>query len=137
MARARATLGAALAYFGLVFGAGFVLGVLRTLFVVHRIGARAAELLEMPLMLLVIVLAARWIVRHRVVAQRTSGAWRVGLLALALLLGAEIALAAGLRGLTPAQALFDRDPVAGIAYALALLAFAVMPALVATRLHRR
>ena len=137
MARARATLGAALAYFGLVFGAGFVLGVLRTLFVVPRIGARAAELLEMPLMLLVIVLAARWIVRHRVVAQRTSGAWRVGLLALALLLGAEIALAAGLRGLTPAQALFDRDPVAGIAYALALLAYAVMPALMASRAHRR
>ena len=137
MARARATLGAALAYFGLVFGAGFVLGVLRTLFVVHRIGARAAELLEMPLMLLVIVLAARWIVRHRVVAQRTSGAWRVGLLALALLLGAEIALAAGLRGLPPAQALFDRDPVAGIAYALALLAYAVMPALMASRAHRR
>lgn len=137
MARARATLGAALAYFGLVFGAGFALGVLRTLFVVPRIGARAAELLEMPLMLLVIVLAARWIVRHRVVAQRTSGAWWVGLLALVLLLGAEIALAAGLRGLTPAQALFDRDPVAGIAYALALLAFAVMPALMASRAHRR
>ncbi|MBL8274273.1 MAG: hypothetical protein JNJ74_10695 [Xanthomonadales bacterium] len=137
MTRARATLGAALAYFGLVFGAGFALGVLRTLFVVPRLGARAAELLEMPLMLLVIVLAARWIVRHRVVAQRTGGAWWVGLLALALLLGAEIALAAGLRGLTPAQALFDRDPVAGIAYALALLAYAVMPALMASRAHRR
>ena len=137
MTRARATLGAALAYFGLVFGAGFALGVLRTLFVVPRVGARAAELLEIPLMLLVIVLAARWIVRHRVVAQRTGGAWWVSLLALALLLGAEIALAAGLRGLTPAQALFDRDPVAGIAYALALLAYAVMPALMASRAHRR
>ena len=137
MARARATLGAALAYFGLVFGAGFALGVLRTLFVVPRVGARAAELLEMPLMLVVIVLAARWIVRHRAVAQRTRGAWIVGLLALLLLLGAELALAAGLRGLNPVQALFERDPVAGVAYALALLAFAAMPAWMAKRVRRR
>lgn len=137
MARARATLGAALAYFGLVFGAGFALGVLRTLFVVPRLGARAAELLEMPLMLLVIVLASRWIVRHRAAAQGPRGAWAVGLLALALLLGAEIALAAVLRGLTPAQALFERDPVAGLAYAFALLAFAAMPGLLALRIRRR
>jgi len=34
-------------------------------------------------------------------------------------------------------ALFDRDPVAGIAYALALLTFAVMPALMASRAPQR
>ena len=127
------TLRAALAYFTLVFGAGFLLGVARVLLLVPRLGARTAELLEMPVMLLVIVLAARWTGRRFEAARAVGGAWAVGLLALALLSGAEIALAAGLRGLSPAQALFDRDPVAGAAYALALLAYAAMPAWLASR----
>jgi hypothetical protein len=47
---------AGLAYFALVFGAGFVLGVLRVSFLVPRFGERIAELGEMPLMLAVIVI---------------------------------------------------------------------------------
>jgi hypothetical protein len=42
-------------YFALVFGAGFVLGTIRTLLVVPRVGTRRAELMEMPIMLLVTV----------------------------------------------------------------------------------
>jgi hypothetical protein len=55
---------AGLAYFALVFGAGFVLGVLRVSFLVPRFGERIAELGEMPLMLAVIVIAARFIMRR-------------------------------------------------------------------------
>lgn len=40
-------------YFALVFGAGFVLGTIRTLGVVPRVGARIAELMETPVMLVV------------------------------------------------------------------------------------
>jgi hypothetical protein len=47
--------------FGVGFGAGFVLGTLRALWVVPRLGVRAAELLEAPVMLAVTVLAARWV----------------------------------------------------------------------------
>ena len=38
-------------YFALVFGVGFVLGTIRTLLVVPRVGTRKAELMEMPIML--------------------------------------------------------------------------------------
>jgi len=44
---------AALEYVARVFGAGFVLGIVRELWVRPRVGVRAAELLELPLMLVV------------------------------------------------------------------------------------
>ena len=50
---------AAVVYFALVFGTGFVLGPIRILFLVPRFGVRVAELMEFPVMLVVIVLAAR------------------------------------------------------------------------------
>lgn len=124
---------AALAYFALVFGAGFAFGAVRVPLLAPRVGERAAELVEMPFMLLAIVLAARWIVRRFALAGHGRAAWQVGLLALALLLGAEVALAAALRGQGPAQALLERDPVAGGAYYAALCAYAAMPAWLATR----
>ena len=42
-------------YFGLVFVTGFVLGTIRTLWVVPHLETRTAELLEAPLMLVVII----------------------------------------------------------------------------------
>ena len=55
---------AGISYFALVFGAGFVLGPIRLLWLVPRVGTRTAELLEMPVMLAVIIVAARWLVRR-------------------------------------------------------------------------
>jgi hypothetical protein len=49
-------------YFALVFGAGFVLGTIRTLWIVPRVGTRTDELMETPLMLVVTIVAARWTV---------------------------------------------------------------------------
>ena len=53
---------AAVLYFAFVFGAGFVLGTIRTLWVVPRLGTRKAELIETPIMLVVTIVAARWVV---------------------------------------------------------------------------
>ena len=49
---------AGLLYFKLVFGAGFALGTVRALWVIPRVGARRAELMEMPIMLAVTIAAA-------------------------------------------------------------------------------
>jgi hypothetical protein len=118
-------------YFLIVFGAGIVLGVVRTLWLVPRLGARWAELLEIPVMLLVIYWAARWLSRrfHLHVHSRPVqlGAGLVGLL---LLLGGELGLALELGGQSPGEYIESRDPVSGTAYALSLLLFALMPALV-------
>ena len=57
---------AGILYFALVFGASFVLGTIRTLWVVPR-GTRTAELMEVPIMLAVTIVAARWRVLHLLV----------------------------------------------------------------------
>ncbi len=114
---------AAATYFALVFGTGFVLGTIRVVWLVPRVGVRAAELLEMPLMLVAIVLLAAYINRRFPDAPRL----RTGILALICLLVAEIALGVALGGESVAQVLLDRDPVSGAAYYAALAAFAVMP----------
>jgi hypothetical protein len=58
-----------------------------------------------------------------------------GVLALALLLGAEFTLVATLRGLTLEQYLASRDPVSGSAYVAALCVFMLAPAAGAWRLR--
>ena len=45
-------------YFALVFAAGFVLGTIRTLWAVPWLGVRTAELVELPIMLGVSIIAA-------------------------------------------------------------------------------
>lgn len=62
--RATAVVAGGAAYFLIVFGVGFVLGIARTLWLVPRFGVRWAELLEIPVMLLAIYWAARWMSRR-------------------------------------------------------------------------
>lgn len=116
-------------YFVLAFGAGFLLGVPRVLWLVPLVGVRAAELIEMPVMLVVIVFAARWVCRRFAVPRDFGSRLGMGLIALALLLAAEFSLVLWLRGLTIAEYIAGRDPVAGAAYAAMLLMFAAMPLL--------
>ena len=115
---------AAAVYFALVFGTGFVLGPIRILFLVPRFGVRVAELMEFPVMLVVIVLAARWLVRKFQLSVHTL---LVGFLALGLMIAFEFTLVLWLRGLTLSEYFRERDPVAGVVYYLMLLVFAAMP----------
>ena len=121
---------AAAVYFGLVFGAGFILGPIRILFVVPRFGARVAELMEAPLMLIVAAVAARWVVRRFQLAPTVADRLTVGLLALILGLLFEFGFVLKLRGLTLTEYFLTRDRVSGTVYYLTLLLFAAMPLLV-------
>ncbi len=120
-------------YFVLVFGAGFVLGPIRILWAVPRFGTRMAELMEMPIMFVVTVIAAWWTVRRLAVPSTASSRLGMGCIALGLLLVAEFALVLWLRGLSISDYLATRDPVSGTAYYVMLAVFAIMPLLVARK----
>lgn len=121
---------AAFLYFALVFGAGFALGPVRLLWAVPRFGTRTAELLEMPIMLVVTVLAARWVGRRLGVPTSARSRLGMGGTALGLLLVAEFALVLRLRGLSVAEYLASRDPVSGAVYYAMLGGVAIMPLVV-------
>lgn len=127
------TLKDAVLYFALVFGAGFVLGIFRTLFVAPKIGVRKAELLEAPVMLIVTIFTARWIISTLAVPVVVSARIEMGCIAFALLLIAESALVRAVRGISIKQYLATRDRVSGTVYYAMLVIFAVMPLLVARR----
>jgi hypothetical protein len=118
-------------YFLVVFGAGFMLGPIRILWVAPRLGARVAELLEAPIMLVITIVAARWIIRRLAVAATPWSRLGMGGVALGLTLIAEFTLVLWLRGLSIREYLSTRDPVAGTVYYVILGAFALMPLLVA------
>ncbi|HKJ50504.1 MAG TPA: hypothetical protein VKB27_03330 [Gammaproteobacteria bacterium] len=124
-----------IAYFGIVFGAGFALAPLRVLFVAPRLGEARAELLEIPVMLVIVYFAARYVVaRFRI--EKIAVALAVGSAALGLLLALEFTLVLAARGLTLDSWYAARDPAALAAYLAGLLVFALMPAAIRA-LHAR
>jgi len=120
-------------YFALVFGVGFVLGSVRTLWVVPRFGARTAELMETPIMFVVTIVAARWVVRRLAVPPKPSNRLGMGCIGLGLMLVAEFTLLLRLRGLSISEYLASRDPVSGMVYYVMLGVFCIMPLLVARK----
>lgn len=116
----------AVVYFALVFCVGFALGIVRVLFLEPQLGQRWAELAEMPLMFIAIVLSARFIVRRFPVQRRTDYLVSGGV-ALLLTILVEFTVVLGIRGLSISQYFADRDPLSGSVYALMLLIFAAMP----------
>jgi hypothetical protein len=127
------TLKAGALYFGIVFGVGFVLGTIRTFWLVPRVGARMAELMEQPFMLVVTIVAARWTVLYLAVPSLPFARLEMGGIALVLLLSAEFGLVLWFRRISIREYLATRDPVSGTVYYVMLGVFAIMPLFVARR----
>ena len=117
-------------YFALAFGAGFVLGTIRTLWVVPRFGTRMAELMEMPIMLAVTIVAARWTVLHLSVPMMWSARLGMGCIALVLMLIAEFGFVLWIRGLSVKKYFATRDPCVGCSLLPAAHRVCIMPGLV-------
>jgi len=120
---------AAVLYFLVVFGVGFLLGPIRVFWLEPRLGETVAVLCEAPFLLVAIVLAARWLpIRLRLKADVRS-LTGMGLGALFLQQLADFAVGSFLRGLTPAQQIAHLARPAGLVYVLLLILFAAMPIL--------
>jgi hypothetical protein len=120
-------------YFGLVFAAGVVLGVVRVLWALPRYGERTAELLEAPVMLAAIVAAAWWITRRFASAFSPMQRFGTGMVALGLLIAVEFWFVFLLEELTLAQYFGSRDVVAALVYMALVGLFAAMPTLIPPR----
>lgn len=116
----------AIQYFGIVFAAGFTLAFIRIPFLVPRYGVRAAELIEIPVMLVVIGLAARWLQRRNDTASSAHLLW-IGTIAFLLMVAAELVVAVATSDLSLADYVLSKDPVSGTAYLFSLVCFAFAP----------
>jgi hypothetical protein len=114
-------------YFAVVFVVGFVLGMIRTSLVAPWIGALPAEILEAPLMVAASLVAARRMVCLHEIPYTPRDRIGMGLLALVLMMGAEIALTMPVRGVSYADYFEMRDPLGAAVYYSALALFALMP----------
>src|SRR5689334_5724370 len=107
---------AALTYFAVVFGAAFLLGTIRVLWVVPRLSgtfgshaARYAELVELPILVVVMMFVARWVIRRFVLPQATGRRLSVGFVALAFVLVSEYIMIRA-RGSSLAEYFATLDP---------------------------
>lgn len=125
----------ALLYFAVVFGAGFLLGTVRVLIVVPSLGTRAAELIELPIMLMVTIVSAKCLV-HRLSIKSGLHRLTMGSVALVLLLLAEFTFVLWVRGLTIKTYFATQDPVSGTVYLITLVLFALMPLLFRRQSHQ-
>jgi hypothetical protein len=114
-------------YFGVIFGTGFLLGPLRVMFLEPRVGARLAELLEMPFVLAVSILAALRLIRVTGFNMTPLQCLASGFLAGSGILAADVLVGVFLRGMTLAEIFLHRDPYSGTAYYLSLSLCVALP----------
>jgi hypothetical protein len=116
--------------FLLVFLVGWILGPIRELWAVSHFGRTAATLSEAVIMLMAMMVAARWVIRWFEVPQTLSDTLSVGLIAMGLLLPAEIVGVHWVRGLSVRDYLTGFLTAPGVVSLLMFLVFAAMPTLV-------
>ena len=121
---------AALLYFAIVFGAGFLLGPIRVLLLEPTLGPLWAVAIEMPALVAAMVAGARWSPRQAGMKIALPALGSMGAGALALVLVADFSVGRWLRGLSPAEQLRHFSTSEGLVYAAGLVLFAAMPVIV-------
>jgi hypothetical protein len=117
-------------YFLLVFAVGWILGPIRELWAVSHFGRAPAMLSEAVIMLIAMLVAARWVIRRFDVPRTLPATTSMGLIAIGLLFPAEIAGVVWVRGLSLQEYLAGFATGPCVISLLMFLLFAVMPTLV-------
>ena len=124
------TLKAGLVYFLLMFAFGWVLGPIRELWAVPQFGRMTALLVEAVILLITMIVAARWVMGRSNVHPNLGSTIPMGLVALGILAPAEIAGVLWVRGLSLQEYLASFVTTPGVISAVMFLLFAAMPSLV-------
>jgi hypothetical protein len=114
----------------LVFAVGWVLGPIRELWAVPHFGRMVVMLSEAVIMLIAMIVAARWIIRRLDVPRTLPATVSMGLIAIGLLFPGEIAGVVWLRDLSLQEYLAGFATGPGIISLVMFLLFAGMPTLV-------
>jgi hypothetical protein len=117
-------------YFLLVFAVGWVLGPIRELWAVPHFGPMAAMLSEAVIMLIAMIVAARWVIRRFHVPQTLGATLSIGLIAIGLLFPAEISGVLWVRGPSLQEYLASFATAPGIISLQIFLLFGAMPTIV-------
>jgi hypothetical protein len=117
-------------YFLLIFAVGWILGPIRELWAVPQLGRLTAMVLEAVIILIAMMIAARWVTRRFPLPRTLVAMMSVGLVAVGLLIPIEIA-DVWLCRLSIQDYLASFATVQGLISLLMFLAFAAMPALIA------
>ena len=121
---------AGVVYFLLMFAVGWILGPIRELWAVPHSGRMAAMLSEAVIMLIAMIVAARWVIRRFDVPRTLPATISMGLIAIGLLFPAEIVGVVWVRGLSVQEYLAGFATAPGIISLVMFLLFAAMPTLV-------
>ena len=114
-------------YFAVVFAAGFIISPLRKFFLIPEFGIKTAELIILPIMLLIIIFSAKWIMHRFNIPGKSASGIITGIIALGLMLLAEFSVVLKVQDLTIKDYLLNKDPVSGIVYYITLGAFTIAP----------
>lgn len=119
------------AFYGAMgFAIGFIFGTLRELVLIPWLGADIGHLVEFPLVVVGVVIAARWLF-----SEASSGAWPARLLAgavgVAVLVALESGLALGVLRMPLETYLQGYDVSQGALFPLGLIIMLIAPAIVA------
>jgi hypothetical protein len=91
---------AGLLYFVMVFSLGFLLGTVRVLVLIPRLGELVSTCIELPIILSAAWLASDWLITRLQVSSQWWTRLSMGLIAFGLLMAAELALSVWLVGNT-------------------------------------
>ncbi len=108
---------AGFAYFALIFSLGFILGTVRVLAVIPRIGEFAATLLELPLILTASWFVSGWLIRKMRIAPNSGSRLLMGAVAFGMAMIAEplLGLSFGMSLAEQGSALLRPAGLAGLA----------------------
>jgi hypothetical protein len=118
-------------YFLLLFAVGSILGPIRELWAVPHFGPTVGPLFEAVIMLIAMIVAARWVIRRFDVPRTLPATISMGLIAIGLLFPAEIAGVVWIRGLSLQEYVASFVTAPGVISLLMFLVFGAMPTLVA------